>query len=71
MKFKDLEKLVEKAKQNGISENDPVMFILESEDRKSGLVCSIHADRIQPESTDGEGNVTSVGGTLWLYGEEF
>lgn len=70
MKFKDLEELVEKAKRDGILGSDPVMLILESEDRKSGLVCRIHANRIQPQSTDGEGNVTSVGGTLWLYGEE-
>lgn len=69
--FEDLEKLVEEAKAKGIYAADPVMFILETEDKKAGLACVVNGSRIQAQSTDGEGNVTSVGGTLWLYGTEY
>lgn len=71
MNFGDLKNLIQRAELGGLEDSAPVMFILETEDRQAGLTCSVKSDRIEFQSDDGEGNVTSVGGTLWLYGNEY
>jgi hypothetical protein len=45
--------------------NDPVMFL----DRDNVEMFDIKRVQYEQQSDDGEGNVTSVGGTVWIYGE--
>lgn len=70
MLFKDLKRIVEDAEKKGITDSDTVMYILESEDGNSGMICSIQSNRIEPQ-TFTEGSADSTGGTLWLYGKEY
>lgn len=67
--FGELEQIVAAGRVEGMSSVDPVMFCAE-EGGSTTLFTVRHAEA-QPQSSDGEGNVTSVGGTFWLRGTEY
>lgn len=69
--FEDLENMVRKARELGISSTDVVAFRVEDESSQHPSTIFIVKGVDSEPETSVEGNSTSVGGTFLLYGREY